>query len=389
MYERSVVGAIRERLTEPRHHMQVLRGPRQVGKTTAVLQALDGLSLWSHYASADAPENQTRDWIYAQWALVRARHAESGEPCVLALDEVQKVARWSDVVKQLWDEDAREARDIRVIMLGSSPHLVDRGLGDSLTGRFETLHATHWTWPECRDAFGWDLETFVYFGSYPGAATLVADEARWRDYVRGAVIETTISRDVLHMVRVDKPAVLRRVLYLGCEYSGRELSLRKMLGELDDVGNATTLAHYLDLLAGAGLVSGLQKYAGEIVRRRASAPKLQVHNNALMSVMSPRSFDEARSDAAWWGRLVESCVGAHLLARATASAGGVYYWRDGDREVDYVATRGTKVSAFEVKTGRRARASGLAAFHDAFGGGMDARIIGTGGESLQRFLETW
>lgn len=389
MYERSVVESLRARLLEPRRHMQVVRGPRQVGKTTAVLQALEGLALEAHYASADAPENQTRDWIYEQWTVARSRAADKGQPCVLALDEVQKIPRWSDVVKELWDEDSRRGRDIRVVMLGSSPHLVDRGLGDSLTGRFETLHATHWTWPECRDAFGWDLETFVFFGGYPGAAPLIGDETRWRDYVRNAVIETTVSRDVIHMVRVDKPAVLRRLLYLGCEYSSRELSLRKMLGELDDVGNATTLAHYLDLLAGAGLLSGLQKYAGESVRRRASAPKLQVHNNALMSVMSPRSFDEARSDTEWWGRLVESCVGAHLVARETAGDGGLYYWRDGDREVDFVVTRGTSVNGLEIKTGKRARTSGLAAFQDAFGSRVDARIVGTGGEDLRHFLETW
>ena len=295
--------------------------------------------------------------------------------------------RWSDVVKDLWDEDTRLERDVRVVLLGSSPHLIDRGLGDTLTGRFEVIRATHWLWPECRDAFGWSIDTYVFFGGYPGAAPLISDEERWRAYVRDTAIETTISRDVLHMTRVDKPAVLRRLLYLGCEYSGRELSYRKLLGQLDDVGNATTVAHYLDLLEGVGLLSGLQKYASEPVRRRASSPKLQVHDTALMSAVSHRSFAEARADTEWWGRLVESCVGAHLLAQRGAGE-SVRYWRDGDLEVDFVVSRGGRVNAIEVKSGKKARQKGMVAFRDAFGEGVDLTWVGTGGEPLSEFLSS-
>lgn len=386
VYERRTNSVLVARLAEPRRFIQALLGARQVGKTTSMLQVLEGIGLPSHYASADDPSLQTREWIAAEWETARRLGADADGRCILVLDEVQKIPRWSDVVKQLWDEDSRHRRDVRVAILGSSPWLMGRGLTESLAGRFEIIPATHWTYRECRDAFGWDLDTFVFFGGYPGAASLVDEETRWRDYVKANIIETTVSREVLHLTRVDKPALLRRVFYLACEYSGRELSLRKMLGQLEDAGNATTIAHYLDLLDGAGLAVGLQKYAGHAVRRRASSPKLQVHNNALMSAVSGRTFGEVRRDEESWGRWVESCVGAHLLALARTGGWDLCYWRDADREVDYVARTPRGVIAFEVKSGRRPRSqAGLMAFRQAFKEAQTL-VVGTGGTALEDFL---
>lgn len=387
MYERSINQTLRERLLEPRRTIQVLQGPRQVGKTTSIKQVLAKLGRPSQYASADAPELQEREWIATQWDVARRKSETEGGPAILVLDEVQKVPRWSDVVKQLWDEDTFADRDIRVVLLGSSPLLVGRGLSESLSGRFETIPATHWTYAECRDAFGWDPETYVFFGGYPGGAPYVGDEDRWRDYIRQTAIETTVSREVLHMSRVDKPALMRRLLYLTAEYSGRELSYRKMQGQLTDAGNTTTLAHYLDLLQGAGLASGLMKYSAQPVRRRASSPKLLVHNTALMSAMSPRSFAQARADTEWWGRLVESCVGAYLVGRAQGAGRALYYWRHADREVDFVFVDGTKVTAIEVKTGAGAPdLRGLAAFREAFGDAVETLVVGTGGVPVDELL---
>jgi len=213
-------------------------------------------------------------WIEQQWEAARLLAREAGrEGALLALDEVQKVPRWSESLKRLRDEDSRAALPLKVVLLGSAPLLVQKGLTESLTGRFEILHLPHWSYVEMRDAFGWTLDQYLFYGAYPGAAPLVDEPERWARYIRDSLIETTIARDVLLLSRVDKPALLRRLFELGCTYSGRILSYTKMLGQLQDAGNTTTLAHYLDLLAGAGMVVGLQKYAGGAARRRGSSPK--------------------------------------------------------------------------------------------------------------------
>lgn len=389
MFERSIARVLRSRLLEPRRFMQVLQGPRQVGKTTAVRQVFESLPYPTVYESADSPTAEGWEWVHEVWSRARALHAETRGPVALALDEVQKLPRWTEVVKQLWDEDAWHDRDVRVVLLGSSPVLIGRGLRESMAGRFETTRATHWTWPECRDAFGWDLDTYVFYGGYPGAAPFVGDDDRWRSYVLETAVEPTISRDVLHMTRVDKPAVLRRLVYLTAEYSGRELSYRKILGQLDDTGNATTVAHYLDLLEGAGIASGLQKWAGEAFRRRASTPKLLVHNTAVMSAMSRLTFEEARANPEWWGRVVETCVGAHLYALSQqAHLDALHYWRDRSAEVDFVFRSGRSLLAIEVKSGTRpAERRGLEVFRERFGESVVPLVVGADGMELGAFLE--
>jgi predicted AAA+ superfamily ATPase len=386
-YKRPVVATIRERLVEPRHTIQVVQGPRQVGKTTAVVQALEGVSLTSRFAEGDLPAPEHRSWIEQHWRIARREHKRTGEPVILALDEVQKIAQWSDVVKGLWDEDTRTGNDVRVVLLGSSPLLMGCGLTESLAGRFEIIRMTQWTFAEMRAAFGWELEQFVFFGGYPGAARYVGDVARWRRYVQDAITETSVSRDVLLMTRVDKPALLRQLFVLACEYSGRELSYTKMLGELAEAGHTTTLAHYLTLLDGAGLVFGLQKYAAEPVRRRSSVPKLMVHDTGLMNAFSGLDPDETRADSEWWGRVVESAVGAYLHARCGESGASLWYWRDGNDEVDFVVRRGRRLTAIEVRGGRKTRSTrGLASFAERFGKGVETMVIGTGGTSLEDVL---
>jgi predicted AAA+ superfamily ATPase len=378
---------LRDRLTEPRRHIQFVGGPRQAGKTTIVQQALDGLATPSLYASADEPSVRDTAWLTAQWENARAMASgPGGVGAILAIDEVQKVTGWSETVKRLWDEDTRHRRPLRVVLLGSAPLVMQRGLTESLAGRFETVHVGHWSFAEMRTAFGWDLETYLYFGGYPGAAHLADDPPRWRSFVVQSMIETTIARDVLLMSRVEKPALLRRLLELGCRHSGQILSYTKMLGQLQDAGNTVTLAHYLDLLGGAGLLTGLQKYAGKAVRQRGSSPKLQVLNTALLTAQSGLSPHEARADREFRGRLVESAVGAHL---ANAAAGGpceVTYWRERNREVDFVLRAGRAVVAIEVKSGRAPNVfPGLAAFSEAFKP-QRTLIVGGDGIPLDEFL---
>lgn len=375
------------RLEEPRRFLQVVAGPRQVGKTTLVHQALEPWGERALFASADEPTLRDRVWVAAQWEAARARARESGKTgAVLALDEIQKVPAWSETVKRLWDEDSAARVPLRVVILGSAPLLIQRGLSESLAGRFEMLPIPHWSFTEMRRAFRFSIKQYLLFGGYPGAAPLVGDPPRWARYIRDSLVETTIARDVLLLSRVDKPALLRQLFELGCRYSGQVLSYTKMLGQLQDAGNATTLAHYLDLLAGAGMVSGLQKYAGSAIRQRGSIPKLQVLNTALMSALSTLSPAEASADRDYWGRLTESAVGAHLANAAMSEDCRLYYWRERNREVDFVVKAGRHVLAIEVKSGRRREVpSGMAAFQSRFRHTRNL-LVGAGGISLEEFL---
>lgn len=383
-YQRSYAAVLARRLAEPRRFMQVIAGPRQVGKTTLVQHVLERLRQPSVYASADEPTLRDAAWIAQQWEAARLQCGRRRG--VLVLDEIQKVSGWAEVVKRLWDEDTRAGRALQVVLLGSAPLLIQHGLTESLAGRFEVLRLPHWSFGEMRAAFGVTLEQFVVYGGYPGAAPLMREHARWVRYVRDALIETTIARDVLLLTRVDKPALLRRLFELGCQYSGQVLSYTKMLGQLQDAGNTVTLAHYLDLLAGAGMLTGLQKYAGQVVRSRGSSPKLQVLNTALLTAVSGMGLPAAREDGAWWGRLVESAVGAHLANAALCGVCEVLYWRDSHREVDFVIRRGRALTAVEVKSMRpHDTLPGMAAFAKAFNP-QRTLLVGGDGIALEEFL---
>ena len=386
-YARPQVKVLVARLRERRRFVQVVAGPRQVGKTTLVRQALRLCGRRVRYASADEPALRGSGWIEQQWEAARLAAREAGRGgAVLALDEIQKIPGWSESVKRLWDEDTAVGLPLRVVVLGSAPLLMQHGLTESLAGRFEVLHLPHWSLAEMRAAFGTDLERYILFGGYPGAAALAGQPARWARYVKDALVETTIARDVLLLTRVDKPALLRRLFELACSYSGQVLSFQKMLGQLQDAGNTTTLAHYLELLSGAGMVTGLQKYAGDQARQRGSSPKLQVLNTALMTALSGVAPREWRSDGELWGRLVESSVAAHLANAATAGDCELFYWRDRSREVDFVVKAAGRLTAIEVKSGRRRDSlPGLAAFAAAFRPHR-ALLVGGDGISIEEFL---
>jgi predicted AAA+ superfamily ATPase len=385
-YTRPRAAELLRRLGERRRFVQVITGARQVGKTTLVTQVVEKARLPYVFASADEPTLRGSDWIDAQWEAARLLLRDRERGALLVLDEVQKVPHWSEAVKRLWDADTRARRPLKVVLLGSAPLLVQRGLTESLAGRFEVVHLPHWTWAEMQEAFDWNVEQYLFYGGYPGAAPLVGEPDRWARYIRDSLIETTIARDVLLLSRVDKPAVLRRLFELGCAYSGQILSYTKMLGQLQDAGNTTTLAHYLELLAGAGMLVGLQKYAAAAVRQRGSSPKLQVLNTALMTAPSGMAFSEARRDREFWGRLVESAVGAHLANAAAARECEVFYWRDRNAEVDFVVRASKSITAIEVKSGRAREAfPGLAAFGTAVSKARKL-VVGAEGVSIEEFL---
>ena len=406
-FQRPQVATLYNRLAEPPRQLIALFGPRQTGKTTIVRQALRQIDLESRYWAVDEPESdrfripsatmeatffapqvpnkeRLRERLVENWEEARLKAEQLGG-FVLVCDEIQEIPQWSETVKGLWDADRARGCPLHVVILGSAPLLMQSGLSESLAGRFESIRVTHWSFDEMSAAFDFDLPRYLYFGGYPGAVPFIRDPDRWRDYILGALVEPNIERDLLAITRVDKPALLKRLFELGAVYSGQILSYTKMLGQLQDAGNTTTLARYLDLLASAGLLAGVPKYAGRVHRVRASSPKLNVLNTALMTAGSGYSFAEAQADRSFWGRIVESAVGAHLF-NTTASDIRLHYWRDGTHEVDFVLQRGARVIAIEVKSGaKRMPLGSMEEFEQCFSP-RRSLLVGEGGIPFNEFL---
>ncbi len=360
--------------------MQVLVGPRQVGKTTLAIQIMQAATLPSHYATADEPGTRDNQWLEQQWDIARLKAQDHRGGALLALDEVQKISHWPNTVKRLWHADTREGLPLKVLLLGSSPLLMQTGLTESLAGRFEVIPVPHWSFAEMREAFDWSLDNYIFYGGYPGAVDLISDPERWRRYLRDSLIETTISRDILLLTRVDKPALLRQLFELACAYSGQILSYQKMLGQLSDAGNTTTLAHYLQLLRGAGMTAGIQKYSSGLIRQRASSPKLLALNTGLISAMNAKTIEQAKQDGNYWGRLVESCIGAHLLNSSLGENIEVTYWRERNDEVDFVLRQGQTTVAIEIKSGgHKGSLPGMETFKREF---KPKRILLVGGQGI-------
>ena len=383
MYERALTGKLKQRLAGPRSFIQVVMGPRQTGKTTAIKQAVKASGLPFRVASADSSRQLSGEWIELEWRQARSLVGQGGRS-ILVLDEIQKVSGWSETVKALWDEDSWNDVDLLVVVSGSSSLLLGSGLSESLAGRFELLRSTHWSLFEMSEAFGYSLEDYLTFGGYPGAAILKSDVDRWREYMRDSIVEATISRDVLQMEDVRKPALMRALFELGAQYSAQEISYRKLLGQLDDKGNTDTVRHYLDLLSRAGMMSGLQKYDLKQVRSRASSPRLMVHDPSLMFAMW-RGSGDLLADPSLRGHLVETAVGARLIARSNAEGFDLYWWRDGDLEVDFVAKRSDgALAAIEVKSGRISK-SGMTEF---LKGNPSAKpiVVGDANTPVEQFL---
>lgn len=383
-YQRPLVANLISRICEPRRYIQMLVGPRQTGKSTALRQALTSVDIPRHVALASI-DSSSRDWLRAQWLQARNLIHPQSPSALLVIDEVQLVDQWSAVVKELWDEDTWSGIDLRVVLSGSSSLLLQKGLREGLTGRFEILRSPHWTFDECRTAFGYSLDEFLYFGGYPGAAPLRNDENRWLDYLNNAIIEPSISKDVVALEEVRKPALMSRLFYLGASYSAQELSYRKILGQLDDAGNTTTIARYLELLSSAGLLCGLHKYNPKLLAERASSPRLMAYDTALMTATYGRYRPFLLTDSERKGHLVESAVGAYLLGRSASERFDVRWWREGANEVDFVLCKRESITAIEVKSGRVKSLKGLTAFVNRFPT-SNVIVVGSDACPLEGFL---
>ena len=386
MYKRSIYHTIIKRLEEHRMFIQVVMGPRQIGKSTVVKQVLDDLGKPYLLYSADTIPSTSPKWISECWANARLQmRAQQLEEMILVIDEVQKLKNWSEYVKKEWDADSLNHINLKVILLGSSRVLLEKGLAESLMGRYEEIRMSHWSYPEMREAFNMSLEQYIYYGVYPGAAQLIEDEERWANYVNGAIIDATINKDILMDSPISKPALLRQTFELSVAYSGKILSLTKMLGALQDAGNTVTLAGYLNLLGDSGLVTGLQKYSVDMARKRASIPKYQVYNNALLSVLSGMSFKEAVTDSKRWGQIFESAIGAYIISEAFIHRFDVYYWREGNDEVDFVLKKNQKIVAIEVKSNGETKTTGMERFHKLFNP-LATIVVGENGIQPELFL---
>lgn len=385
MFQREISFQLRDRLQEPRKFMQIVIGPRQTGKTTAIKQALQDDHIPYRFVSADNRATADAAWIGVEWQQARELARQEGE-AALVIDEVQKVPNWSEAVKQLWDEDAWNDVPLKVVLSGSSSLLIQKGLSESLAGRYELLRSTHWSLREMQEAFDYTFEDFLFYGGYPGGADLRSNEARWLDYMRDSIIQATISKDILQLEEVRKPAVLQALFLLGAQYSGQEISYRKLLGQLDDKGNTETIAHYLQLLQGAGMMSGLQKYDSKPLNRRSSSPRLMLHDTALFSAAWEGVPEALTEDPAVRGRIVETAVGAYLIARGAVDHFDVCWWRDGNYEVDFVVRKEGRLYAIEVKSGHVKDTKGLEEFCRRNPGAIPL-IIGDANLSLESFLK--
>ena len=407
-FYRSQVQALCERLEEPPRFITIVAGPRQVGKTTLVRQALEKCAHYflavdqpiesrpfaqgSSIASTGEVDGSRRDtaWLIRSWQNARQQFNAFNlnypqQPFAFVVDEIQKIARWSETVKGLWDADRAQGLEMHVVLLGSSPLLMQKGMAESLAGRYELIRVSHWSFLEMHQAFDLTLNEYMYFGGYPGSAPLIREEDRWRNYVLASLVQPSIDTDILQMTRVDKPALLKQLFALGASYSGQILALGKVKGQMLEAGNETTLAGYLDLLGNAGLLTGLQKYHVGVARRRASAPKFNVLNAALMSSATPYTFVQAQADRSYWGRLVESTVGAHLCNTGTTNE-EVSYWRESPHEVDFVISNAIRLVAIEVKSGSSTgKLHGLDAFAKQHPTSKQL-LVGTGGIALTEFL---
>lgn len=386
MYKRSEYQIIKSRLEEDRKFIQVVMGARQIGKSTVVKQVLKDIKIPFQFFSADNTPASNSSWISNCWAATRSLQESNNLECIIiVIDEIQKIANWSEVIKKEWDEDTFYDRNIKVLLLGSSRVLLEKGLSESLAGRFEEIRMSHWTYKEMKECFGFSLQEYIFYGGYPGAASLIKDSERFEQYIQSSIIDATINKDILMDTPISKPALLKQTFELGSAYSGNILSLNKLLGSLQDAGNTSTLAGYINLLNESGLLCGLQKYSVDMSRRKASIPKFQVFNNALKTVYSPLSFEQAVVNPKEWGHIFESAIGAYLVNQGFIHRFEVYYWRERNDEVDFILQKKDSLVAIEVKSNAEKRTNGLDKFKEIFKP-KNAFIIGDGGIKIEDFF---
>ena len=388
MYNRAQLSVLKSRMAEPRRTIHVVMGPRQVGKSTMIDQFVEKATVPYSLFSADGVGKTNTAWISEKWHEVRTRMMLYNETeHILIIDEIQKIVGWSEIVKKEWDQDTREKRNLKVILLGSSRLLIQKGLEESLEGRYEVLKMGYWEWEEMRDAFGFTMEQFIYFGGFPGLAPYINDEDRWRKMMEDSIISPILNHDILDIEEIRNPPLLRQVFELGSIYSAQEISLTKMQGIVNS-GTVPTISSYLRILDETMLIKPLQKYDNSAIKTKNSIPKLQAYNNAFRNSYCQHTFEEALMNKTEWGRQVESAVGAYLAGRAILDGFELLFWRDEKKnECDYVLKKGECLIAIEVKSGHADNIDGYHAFMKKFEKNiLNSFIVGPEGLPLEDFF---
>lgn len=388
LYERQQLSILKDRMAEPRRRIQIIMGPRQVGKSTLVGQFADGTNVSFDLFSADGVNRYDTQWIPAHWQQARMKMDQNEESeHILIIDEIQKILGWSEQVKKEWDTDTRQKRNLKVILLGSSRILLEKDLNESLEGRFETIKMGFWEWQEMRDAFGFTMQEYIYFGGFPGLAPDIKDEDRWRSLMEDTIITPILTRDILEIEEIRNPALLRQVFELACIESAREFSLTKMQGTMNR-GTVPTIKTYLNILDQTMTVKPIQKYSPSPVKEKNSVPKMQVYNSAFRNRYGLYTFKEAVMDATEWGRQVESAVGAFLSNRSILDGFDLLYWRDEKKkECDFVLKKGQALVAIEVKSKSADDTKGFEEFKRLYENHISsALIVGPEGFPLEDFF---
>ncbi len=331
--------------------LQVIIGPRQIGKTTTVLKYLnESHPNKFHFYSADEVFNASATWLLEIWSKARS------EQKILVIDEIQKCENWSAIIKKFWDEDKRNKITFPCILLGSSSLEIQKGLTESLTGRFQLHKAFHWNHEESKNGYGLTFSDYLKIGGYPGSYSF-KNRTDWAKYVKQSIIQTVIEKDILQYHNVKSPALFRQAFEIIMSYPAQEISYTKLLGQLQDKGNTELIKYYLSLYEGAFLVKILEKYSAKKIITKSSTPKILPLAPCLyyLEILEDYKSEEL-------GRVFELIVGAQLV-RADES---LYYWREGNDEVDFVLKKGRSLYAIEVKSGRKKSAKGLQKFKSKF-----------------------
>lgn len=379
MYERSQLKLMLERIKEPKKTIMVISGPRQCGKTTAVGQMIDQCGIPAYSFSADNVSTEGNAWIIERWESARNRmDAEGLEEAILVMDEVQKIRNWSEAVKSEWDYDMETGRNLKVVLLGSSRLLLQKGLEESLAGRFEKIDMTFWTYDEMHEAFGMSRDQYIYFGGFPGMYAYISDESRWRAFMESSIVSPFLQKDLTELEEIRNPSLLSKVFSVGSALSGKEISVNRLHDALNS-GSNPTISSYLSLLDKTMILKPLFKYRTSAAEKKNSSPKMQVYHNGFLTVCNNTTFTDVRSNNTLWGQWVESAVGAFLLNKSLVHGFDIMYWREtknykdkhgksrnGTFEVDFVLKKGFSVVAIEVKSNRADSLSGIEEFRKNF-----------------------
>jgi len=366
--KRSFVETLKKRFLEPNPLIQLIMGPRQVGKTTGVQQFLQGIKTPHHFVNADDQLSLSRDWSLEQWQIAQ----EKGHGTLLVIDEIQKVDNWAETIKKLWDAQVRKKSQIKLLLLGSSSLALTRGVSESLAGRFEIIPVYHWNYCESNQAMPMDIATYLKFGGYPKSYEFLDDYDRYIKYTKSSIIERVLDKDILQFSTVKKPALFKHAFAVIASYPAQEISYRKILGELQEKGNIETIKYYISLFESAYLIKTIPKYGSQDFKTKSSSPKIIPLAPCFYHLFSANYEKEPF--------VFEASVGMTLLQISDE----LFYWRKGNDEVDFILRWQKNLYAIEVKSGRKRRGQGLQKFCELY----SAKSLFITRENYCRFIQS-